>query len=62
LVYLSFSMLIFFWKIIVMYLAIRFATGFHFFRIVYSMLLYICVVIPYALFLYNLRIFRIPLL
>jgi hypothetical protein len=50
------------WKIIVTYLAIRFATGFRFFRITYSLILYLAAVIPYALFLYSQRIFRIPFL
>jgi len=61
-VYISFSIGVLLWKILVMYLAVRFATRFTFFRIVYSMLIYIACVIPYAFFLYSLRLFRIPFL
>lgn len=60
--YISFSVGILMWKIIVTYLAIRFATGFRFFRIMYSMIIYIAILIPYAIFLYSLHIFRIPFL
>ncbi len=62
LVYVSFSIGILFWKIMVTYLAIRFATGFRFFRIVYSMILYLIAVIPYSILLYSLQFFRIPFL
>lgn len=61
-VYLSFSIGMLLWKIIVTYLAIRFATGLRFFRIVYSMLLYLIAVIPYSMLLYSLKFFRIPFL
>ncbi|PIZ64949.1 hypothetical protein CO051_04580 [Candidatus Roizmanbacteria bacterium CG_4_9_14_0_2_um_filter_39_13] len=60
--YISFSLAILFWKVIVMYLAVRYVTRFTFFRIVYSMVLYLACVIPYSLFLYSLRLFRIPFL
>lgn len=60
--YISFSIAILIWKVITMYLAVRLVTRFTFFRIVYSMLLYIACMIPYSLFLYSLRLFRIPFL
>ncbi|MBP9691394.1 hypothetical protein KBD81_04920 [Candidatus Woesebacteria bacterium] len=60
--YISFSVAVLMWKVIVTYLAIRFSTGFRFFRISYSLILYLAVVIPYAVFLYSQRIFRIPFL
>lgn len=62
LVYVSFSIGMLLWKIIVTYLAIRYATGFRFFRIVYSMILYLIAVIPYSMLLYSLKYFRIPFL
>ena len=62
LLYVSFSIGMLCWKLIVTYLAIRFATGMQFFRITYSMMLYLAAVIPYALLLYSLGIFRIPFL
>lgn len=60
--YIGFSIGVLFWKIIVVYLAVRFITRFTFFRIAYSILLYIACMIPYSLFLYSLRLFRIPFL
>lgn len=62
LLYVSFSIGMLLWKIIVTYLAIRFATGLRFFRIVYSIILYLIAVIPYSLLLYSLQFFRIPFL
>lgn len=60
--YVSFSIGVLMWKILVMYLAVRFATGFRFFRIVYSLILYCAIVIPYSYLLYTLGVFRIPFL
>lgn len=62
LVYISFSVAIFAWKIIMVYLAARFTTGFRFFRIIYSLLLYTAIVIPYSVLLYKIGIFRVPFL
>ena len=60
--YISFSIAILIWKIITMYLAVRLVTRFTFYRIFYSLLLYGACMIPYSLFLYSLRLFRIPFL
>ncbi|PIZ64999.1 hypothetical protein COY14_03295 [Candidatus Roizmanbacteria bacterium CG_4_10_14_0_2_um_filter_36_9] len=62
LIYLSFSIAILFWKIIITYLAIRYSTTFTFFRIIYSSLLYLLIVIPYSVLLYSFGLFRIPFL
>lgn len=61
-VYISFSIAILAWKMILQYLAIRFSTKFSFYSIVYSILIYLVIVIPYAIFMYSLRFFRIPFL
>ena len=60
--YISFSIAILLWKVITMYLAVRQVTRFTFYRIIYSILLYVACMIPYSLFLYSLRLFRIPFL
>lgn len=60
--YVSFSLGVLMWKILVTYLAVRFATGFRFFRILYSLILYCAIVIPYSYLLYRLGVFRIPFL
>lgn len=59
-VFISYSVSLLLWKIILFYLAVRFSTKFHFPRIVYLMLLYITVFIPFTLLMYYLRIFRVP--
>lgn len=60
--FISFSIAMLAWKVILEYLAIRFSTKFSFFAIVYAILLYLVAVIPYSLFMYSLRFFRIPFL
>jgi hypothetical protein len=62
LVYISFSIAMLAWKVILEYLAIRFATKFSFYSIIYSILFYLVAVIPYSFFMYSLRFFRIPFL
>ncbi len=61
-VFVAFSIAMLAWKIILEYLAIRFSTKFSFFSIVYTILFYLVAVIPYSLFMYSLRFFRIPFL
>lgn len=60
--YIAFSSAILMWKVILMYLAIRFSTKLKFFQIVYVVLLYLVAIIPYSIFLYSLRFFRVPFL
>lgn len=62
LLFIAFSVAMLAWKIILEYLAIRFSTRFSFYSIVYSILFYLVAVIPYSLFMYSLRFFRIPFL
>lgn len=60
--YMSFSGALLAWKMILMYLAIRYATGLQFFRIAYSLFIYLAIIIPYTLLLYSLGLFRVPFL
>jgi hypothetical protein len=58
--YISFSISILVWKVILLYLALRFSSRLNFYRIMYMIVLYICVFLPYALLLYAIQMFRIP--
>jgi len=58
--FITFSLTIFYWKLILFYLAIRFSTGLSFFEIVYLIFLFLLWYIPYSIILYYLKIFRIP--
>lgn len=58
--FISFSISLLVWKLILVYLAIRFSSKLTFFNIVYTIILYLCLFIPYSLLLYNFQIFRIP--
>lgn len=60
LIYLAFTLSLVVWKIILLYLAIRFATGFRFYRIVYVCLVYGAAVVPYGMLLIQTRMVRIP--
>ncbi|MCB0753428.1 MAG: hypothetical protein KDC52_18295 [Ignavibacteriae bacterium] len=59
LVYITFSIAMLSWKIILEYLAVRYATRFSFYSVVYSILFYLVAVIPYSIFMYSLRFFFI---
>lgn len=58
--FLSFSLTLFLWKIILTFLALRFSLRLSFFQIVYAFIFYAVWFIPYSIFLYQLRIFRLP--
>lgn len=58
--FITFSASLLIWKIILWYLAIRFSSRIAFYRIIYLMLLYSCILAPYILLMYHFRIFRIP--
>ncbi len=58
--FISFSVSLLCWKLILFYLAIRFSSKLHFFNILYLIILYLCLFIPYSLILYHFRIFRVP--
>ena len=54
----SFSLLL--WKMILFYLSLRFSTKQNFYRIIYMILIFLLWFIPYSIFLYHFKIFRIP--
>ena len=58
--FIAFSLAIAAWKIILVYLALRFSTKQSFYRIIFILVLYLIWFIPYSLFLYYLKLFRIP--
>ncbi|MFA9288997.1 MAG: hypothetical protein ACEQSA_03910 [Weeksellaceae bacterium] len=58
--YISFSITLLIWKIILLYLALRFSTQLAFYRIIYMIMLYLLLAIPYSLVLYAFDYFRIP--
>lgn len=60
--YISYSLAILFWKIVLLYLAVRHTLRLPFFRVIYGIVLYLMFVIPYSLVLYSLQLFRIPFL
>ena len=60
LVYISFIVSLLLWKLILTYLAVRFSSRLNVVRVVYFMLLYLIIVLPYALYLYLVGLFRIP--
>lgn len=48
------------WKLILWYLAVRFATKLQFYSILFITVLYIALALPYSLLLYHFGFFRIP--
>lgn len=59
-VFISISIAIFLWKIILTYLALRFSTKLHFYRIIYIIIFYGLYFIPYTFLMYHLGVSRIP--
>lgn len=58
--FLSFSISLLIWKIMLFYLAVRFSTGMKFITICYIVLLYLCIFLPATFFMYQLQVFRVP--
>ena len=58
--FIAYSISLLAWKMILMYLALRFSTRLGFYRIMYLMVLFLLWFIPYSILLYYLKIFRIP--
>lgn len=58
--YLTFSISLLVWKIILVYLSIRFSSRVQLYRIIYYFILYLAIFIPLWVFLYHLGISRIP--
>lgn len=60
--YVTFSIAMLVWKIILEYLAIRFASKMPFYQIMYSLLLYLVVLGPYFFWMYVMKFFRMPII
>lgn len=58
--YTAYSISLLAWKLILIYLALRFSTKANFFRIVYFLILYLLWFLPYSILLYHFGIFRVP--
>jgi len=58
--FVTYSVSLLVWKLILVYLAIRFSSRLGLYRIIYMFLLYAVIFIPLSLLLYHLKIFRIP--
>ncbi len=58
--YIALSVSLLLWKLILVYLSIRFSLRVHLYRVIYYMLIYLALSIPLWLFLYNIGISRIP--
>lgn len=60
LVFISFSLILLFWKIILFYLSLRFSLKLNFYKILYPTILFLVWFWPYSVVLYKLKVFRIP--
>ncbi len=58
--FIAFSMSLLLWRLILFYLSLRFSSKLNFNKIIYMILVYVCLFIPYSFFLYSAGIFRIP--
>lgn len=58
--FIAFSISLLVWKLILFYLSLRFSSRLKFYWILYMMILYLIWFIPCSIFLYYLKIFRIP--
>jgi len=58
--FITYSLSLLFWKIILFYLSLRFSTKQNFYRIIYMTLIFLLWFTPYSIFLYHFKIFRIP--
>jgi len=56
----AFSLSLFVWKIILVYLSVRFSAKLSFYKIIFLMILYLCLFFPISIFLYQLKVFRVP--
>lgn len=59
-IFIAFSLSLLAWKLILTYLSIRFSTKMNFYKIIYSIILYLCILLPYSVILYKLKLFRVP--
>lgn len=58
--FVSFSLSLLVWKFILVYLSLRFSTGQTFLRVVYIIVIYLCIFLPYSILLYHFKLFRVP--
>lgn len=58
--FVAYSLSLLIWKLILGYLAIRFSSKQNFFKILTMVIYYLIWFIPYSVFLYQLKLFRIP--
>lgn len=58
--FIAYSLSLLIWKLILVYLALRFSSKQNFFRIFYMMILYLIWFIPYSVLLYYFHFFRVP--
>lgn len=59
-VFIAVSVSLLVWKVLLWYLAVRYSTHLKFYEIVFVGSIYLAFLIPYALFLYHLGLFRVP--
>lgn len=58
--FIAFSLSLLIWKIILLYLSIRFSSRLTFFKIMFLLILYLCIFFPLSVIFYQLKIFRVP--
>lgn len=58
--FVAYSLSLLAWKLILVYLAVRFSSRQGIYRIVYMMILYLIIFLPVSVFFYYQRLFRIP--
>lgn len=58
--FITYSLSLLIWKFILVYLAIRFSSKQNFFKIIFMIIFYLIWFIPYSIFLYQYKLFRIP--
>lgn len=58
--FIAYSVSLFAWKLILVFLSLRFSLKLSFYQISYLMILYLTWFLPYSLLLYHFRLFRIP--
>lgn len=58
--FIAYSLSLLIWKLILVYLALRFSSKQNFFRIFYMMVLYLIWFLPYSVLLYYFHFFRVP--
>lgn len=59
-IYIAFSVSLLIWKLILVYLSIRFSLRIHLYRIIYYILVYLAISVPLWLYLYSIGISRVP--